>query len=39
MIDLDANRVRGDRDEIEGKGSTASGTHIAWTQWQQQGKK
>ena len=26
MIDLDANRVRGDRDEIEGKGSTASGT-------------
>ena len=26
MIDLDGNRVRGDRDEVEGKGSTASGT-------------
>ena len=26
MIDLDGNRVRGERDEIEGKGSTASGT-------------
>jgi hypothetical protein len=26
VIDLDANRVRGDRDEVEGKGSTASGT-------------
>ena len=39
MIDLDANRVRGDRDEVEGKGFHRLRDAIAGTQWQQQGKK